>query len=45
MLNLSHWPGFLLYSGFFNRVYYCHACKKAYEDQEGHWCPNECMCC
>ena len=31
--------------GFFARHYYCHSCKKAYEHQEEHRCPNACKCC
>ena len=31
--------------GFFTRSYYCHTCKKAYNNQEDHRCPNACKCC
>ena len=31
--------------GFFVRNYYCHMCKKAYNNQEEHRCPNACKCC
>ena len=31
--------------GFFARHYYCHTCKKAYDNREEHLCPNECKCC
>ncbi len=31
--------------GFFTWAYYCHMCKKAYDHQEAHLCPNACWCC
>ena len=31
--------------GFFARAYYCHECKKAYNNWENHLCPNTCKCC
>ena len=31
--------------GFFDRSYYCHTCKKAYDHLEGHRCPDSYKCC
>ena len=31
--------------GFFARAYYCHECKKAYNNRETHLCPNTYKCC
>ncbi|CAB4037086.1 Hypothetical predicted protein [Paramuricea clavata] len=31
--------------GFFERSYYCHICKKAYDHREDNLCPNACPYC
>ena len=36
---ITKMPVFLVHS------YYCHARKKAYNNQEDHRCPNDCKCC
>ena len=31
--------------GLFARSYYCHTCKKAYDNLNHHRCPDSCKCC
>ena len=44
-MHNNHYDVITKMPGFFARVYYCHTCKKAYNNQEEHLCPNECRCC
>ena len=40
----NHYDVITKMPGFFVCHYYCHTCKKAYDNREEHLCPNECMC-
>ena len=44
-MHNNHYDVITKMLGFFAGVYYCHTCKKAYEHQEQHRCPNACKCC
>ena len=44
-MHNNHYDVITKMPGFFARHYYCHTCKKAYEHQEEHRCPNQCKCC
>ena len=41
----NHYDVITKMPGFFARNYYCHECKKAYDNWEDHLCPNTCKCC
>ena len=44
-MHNNHYDVITKMPGFFARVYYCHTCKKAYNNQEEHRCPNACKSC
>ena len=44
-MHNNHYDVITKMPGFFARNYYCHTCKKAYNNQEEHLCPNACKCC
>ena len=44
-MHNNHYDVITKMPGFFARVYYCHTCKKAYNNQEEHRCPNAYKCC
>ncbi|CAB3976922.1 Hypothetical predicted protein [Paramuricea clavata] len=44
-LHDNHYDVITKMPGFFERSYYCHTCKKAYDHREDHLCPNACQCC
>ena len=39
-MHNNHYDVITKMPGFFASVYYCHTCKKAYNDQEEHRCPK-----
>jgi hypothetical protein len=41
----NHYDVITTMPGFLARSMYCHTCKKAYNNQEDHLCPNACPCC
>ena len=41
----NHYDVITKMPGFFACNYYCHKCKKTYNNQEEHRCPNACKCC
>ncbi len=43
-LHVNHYDVITTMLGFFARSY-CHTCKKGYDHQEAHLCPNVCRCC
>ena len=44
-MHNNHYDVITKMPGFFASVYYCHTCKKAYNNHEDHRCPNACKCC
>ena len=44
-MHNNHYDGITKMPGFFARAYYCHACKKAYNNEKEHRCPSACKCC
>ena len=44
-MHNNHYDVITEMPGFFARAYYCHECKKAYNNVENHLCPNSCKCC
>ena len=44
-LHDNHYDVITSMPGFLARNRYCHACKKAYDHQRDHLCPNACQCC
>ena len=44
-LHDNHYDVITSMPGFFARGMYCHTCKKAYNNQIDHLCPNACKCC
>ena len=44
-MHNNHYDVITKMPGFFARAYYCHECKKAYNNVETHLCPNSCKCC
>ena len=44
-MHNNHYDVITKMPGFFARAYYCHECKKAYNNLETHLCPNSCKCC
>ena len=44
-MHNNHYDGITKMLGFFARAYYCHACKKAYNNEKEHRCPSACKCC
>ena len=44
-MHNNHYDVITKMPGFFARAYYCHECKKAYNNRETHLCPNTCNCC
>ena len=44
-MHNNHYDVITKMPGFFARNYYCHECKKAYNNLENHLCPNTCKCC
>ena len=44
-MHNNHYDVITKMPGFFACNYYCHTCKKAYNNQEEHRCPNACNCC
>ena len=43
-MHNNHYDVITKMPGFFARNYYCHECKKAYNNWEDHLCPNTCKC-
>ena len=44
-MHNNHYDVITKMPAFFARSYYCHTCKKAYNNHEDHRCPNACKCC
>ena len=44
-MHNNHYDVITKMPGFFVRAYYCHTCKKAYNNKEDHRCPSACKCC
>ena len=44
-MHNNHYDVITKMPGFFARTYYCHECKKAYNNLETRLCPNTCKCC
>ena len=44
-MHNNHYDMITKMPGFFARTYYCHECKKAYNNLETRLCPNTCKCC
>jgi hypothetical protein len=44
-MHNNHYDVITKMPGFFARSYYCHKCKKGYNNREDHRCLNACKCC
>ena len=41
----NHFDVITSMTGFFNKYYYCHDCKKSYTQRDKHRCPSKCTAC